>query len=101
MGCVAMNIFEGNVYRPKEYPTFCERRAVTIYIGSRFSRKINSVQRGKVNSLFTKGECEYSKFFAAGILYTEAAENCLHGVGLKFSAIFKFRFSGYFCLRCP
>lgn len=58
-----MNIFEGNVYGRKEYPTFRERRAVTIYIGSRFSRKINSVQRGKVNSLFTKGECEYSKFF--------------------------------------
>lgn len=36
------------------------------YIGSKFLRKTNFVHHGKVNSLFTKGECEYSIFFAAG-----------------------------------
>lgn len=36
------------------------------YIGSKFLRKINFVHHGKVNSLFTKGECEYSIFFAVG-----------------------------------
>lgn len=50
----------------KDIRPFVKLSRYDIYIASNFSRKINFVQSGKVNSLFTIGECEYSIFFAAG-----------------------------------